>query len=40
MEARGYGRPGGTRAPSPRKKLDRPALAAAALLVLVGVLWL
>jgi energy-coupling factor transporter transmembrane protein EcfT len=40
MEARGYGRPGGTRAPSPRSNLDRPALVAAALLVLVGVLWL
>lgn len=40
MEARGYGRPGGTRAPSRRKPLDRPALAAAAALVLVGALWL
>jgi energy-coupling factor transport system permease protein len=40
MEARGYGRPGGTRLPSPRAALDRPALVAAAALVLVGVLWL
>jgi energy-coupling factor transport system permease protein len=40
MEARGYGRPGATRAPSPRRPLDRPALLAAAVLVLVGVLWL
>ena len=40
MEARGYGRPGGTRAPSVRSPLDRPALAAAVALVLAGVLWL
>ena len=40
MEARGYGRAGATRAPSPRGPLDRPALLAAAVLVLVGVLWL
>ncbi len=40
MEARGYGRPGATRAPSPRLPLDRPALVAAAILVLAGVLWL
>jgi energy-coupling factor transporter transmembrane protein EcfT len=40
MEARGYGRPGATRAPAVRAPLDRPALAAAAILVLAGVLWL
>ena len=40
MEARGYGRPGGTRAPSPRGPLDRPAFAVAAALVLLGALWL
>jgi len=40
MEARGYGRPGGTRAPSPRGPLDRPAFAAAVALVLLGALWL
>ncbi len=40
MEARGYGRPGGTRAPSPRRPLDRPALVAAAAIVLMGALWL
>jgi energy-coupling factor transport system permease protein len=40
MEARGYGRPGGTRAPSPRGPLDRPAFAAAVALVLFGALWL
>jgi energy-coupling factor transporter transmembrane protein EcfT len=40
MEARGYGRPGGTRAPAERGPLDRPALAAAVALVLAGVLWL
>jgi energy-coupling factor transport system permease protein len=40
MEARGYGRPGGTRAPSPRRPLDRPALAAAVVLMLAGALWL
>ena len=40
MEARGYGRPGGTRARRRRKPLDRPALAAAVVLVLLGALWL
>jgi energy-coupling factor transporter transmembrane protein EcfT len=40
MEARGYGRPFATRAPGVRGPLDRPALAAAAILVLAGVLWL
>jgi energy-coupling factor transporter transmembrane protein EcfT len=40
MEARGYGRPGGTRAPSPSRPLDRPAVLAAALLVVAGALWL
>lgn len=40
MEARGYGRAGSTRAPSPRwRSLDRLALAAAVALVL-GALWL
>jgi energy-coupling factor transporter transmembrane protein EcfT len=40
MEARGYGRPGATRAPANRGPFDRPALLAAAALVLAGVLWL
>jgi energy-coupling factor transport system permease protein len=40
MEARGYGRPGGTRAPAVRRPLDRPALVAAVALVLAGALWL
>jgi energy-coupling factor transport system permease protein len=41
MEARGYGRPGATRAPGPRwGPLDLGALAAAAALVAAGVLWL
>jgi energy-coupling factor transport system permease protein len=40
MESRGYGRPGATRLPGPKGPLDRPALAAAAALVLVGALWL
>jgi energy-coupling factor transporter transmembrane protein EcfT len=41
MEARGFGRPGRTRAPGPAwSRLDRAALALAALLVLGGVLWL
>src|SRR5829696_7331111 len=40
MEARGYGRPGGTRAPTLRAPLDRPALVAAAALVVAGALWL
>jgi energy-coupling factor transport system permease protein len=40
MEARGYGRPGATRTPSPAwRTLDRAALAAA-VLVAVGALWL
>jgi energy-coupling factor transport system permease protein len=40
MEARGYGRAGSTRAPSPRwRSLDRLALAAAVAVVL-GALWL
>ena len=40
MEARGYGRAGATRAPSPRwRSLDRLALAAAVAVVL-GALWL
>jgi energy-coupling factor transport system permease protein len=41
MEARGFGRPGTTRAPRPPwTTRDRLALLAAALLVLVAVLWL
>jgi energy-coupling factor transport system permease protein len=41
MEARGFGRPGRTRAPRPAwRTVDRVALAAASLLVLGGVLWL
>ena len=41
MEARGFGRPGRTRAPAPPwTTLDRLAIAAAVLLVVVGVLWL
>jgi energy-coupling factor transport system permease protein len=41
MEARGFGRPGRTRAPRPSwGALDRAAVLAAALLVLGGVLWL
>ena len=41
MEARGYGRPGATRAPRPRwSRLDWAALLAAALLVAGGFLWL
>ena len=40
MEARGYGRPGATRAPAVHAPLDRPALVAAVALVLAGVLWL
>jgi energy-coupling factor transport system permease protein len=41
MEARGYGRPGSTRAPrSPWTWRDRAALAGAAAIVLVAVLWL
>lgn len=41
MEARGYGRPGATRVPTPRwTAVDVLALAAAPLLVLAGALWL
>jgi energy-coupling factor transport system permease protein len=41
MEARGYGRPGATRAPRPGwTPRDRGALALAAVLVAIGVLWL
>ena len=41
MEARGYGRPGRTRAPSPPwSALDRAALAGAVAVVAVGALWL
>jgi len=41
MEARGYGRPGGTRLPKPRSTaLDGAALAAAVAVVVVGALWL
>jgi energy-coupling factor transport system permease protein len=41
MEARGFGRPGGTRAPRPSPTaLDRAALGAAPLLVAIGALWL
>lgn len=41
MEARGYGRPGRTRAPQPPwSRLDRGALAAAAAIVVTGALWL
>ena len=41
MEARGFGRPGATRAPRPRwRARDRAAVALAVLLVLVGALWL
>ena len=41
MEARGFGRPGATRAPRPPwSTLDRLALPLAALLVLVAALWL
>jgi energy-coupling factor transport system permease protein len=41
MEARGFGRPGRTRAPSPPwTGLDRLVLAGAALVVAVGALWL
>jgi energy-coupling factor transport system permease protein len=40
MEARGYGRPGATRAPAPRwRPLDRLALAAA-LVLAAGAMWL
>ena len=41
MEARGYGRPGATRAPRPGwSARDRAALVIAALLVAIGALWL
>ena len=41
MEARGFGRPGRTRAPGTRwSRADRGAVAAATLLVAGGVLWL
>jgi energy-coupling factor transporter transmembrane protein EcfT len=41
MEARGFGRPGATRAPQPAwTRLDRLAVVAACLLVVGGVLWL
>lgn len=41
MEARGFGRPGATRAPSPPwRRLDYAALAASVPLVLAGALWL
>ncbi|HEY6963385.1 MAG TPA: energy-coupling factor transporter transmembrane component T [Gaiellaceae bacterium] len=41
MEARGYGRPGRTRAPRPPwNALDRAALGVAAAIVVVGALWL
>jgi len=41
MEARGYGRPGATRAPGPRwGLLDVAALAMAAAVVAAGALWL
>lgn len=41
MEARGYGRPGGTRLPRPRRTAwDVFALAAAAVVLVAGILWL
>jgi energy-coupling factor transport system permease protein len=41
MEARGYGRPGRTRLPSPRwSRLDRAALAGSVALLAAGALWL
>ncbi|HEX7254713.1 MAG TPA: energy-coupling factor transporter transmembrane component T [Gaiellaceae bacterium] len=41
MEARGFGRPGRTRAPSPAwSVIDRLALVGAAVVVLAGALWL
>jgi energy-coupling factor transport system permease protein len=41
MEARGYGRPGATRAPRPSwSSRDRGTLALAAVLVAIGALWL
>lgn len=41
MEARGFGRPGRTRAPSPRwSSCDRAAVMAALVVVVAGALWL
>jgi energy-coupling factor transport system permease protein len=41
MEARGFGRPGRTRAPSPPwTTVDRVAIAGSVLIVVAGVLWL
>jgi len=41
MEARGYGRPGRTRAPRPPwGRLDYLAIVGAVALVVVGALWL
>lgn len=41
MEARGWGRPGGTRVPRPRwTRLDRVAVALAPVVVVAGALWL
>ncbi len=41
MEARGFGRPGATRAPRPGwTRLDRAGVALGAVLVVVGALWL
>jgi energy-coupling factor transport system permease protein len=41
MEARGYGRPGATRLPKPRRTVwDAAGLAAAVVVLVVGVLWL
>jgi energy-coupling factor transport system permease protein len=41
MEARGFGRPGRTRAPSPAwSRLDRLAIVSAVAVVVVGALWL
>jgi energy-coupling factor transport system permease protein len=41
MEARGFGRPGATRAPRPRwTRFDRAAVGAAVLATAVGALWL
>ncbi len=41
MEARGYGRPGRTRAPAaPWRSRDRAALVAAVAIIVVGALWL
>jgi energy-coupling factor transport system permease protein len=41
MEARGYGRPGATRAPAPRwTRCDKAAVAAGVALAVTGLLWL